>query len=241
MYKSLLLLFLLFANSAYANIEEIINRLQPYFPNISAEQINESQLEGFYEVIITEPWIEIMYISSDARYVLQGNVTDLVTMSNLSTMRINATRKQILENIDENNKIVFKSVNEQYIVHVFTDVDCPFCAKLHANMAEMNALGITIKYLASPLEQLHPQAQSAMEKIWCAENRNLAIHNYKTKTKPILPVSEDCENPVVQQLAISKQLGVNGTPSIFLEDGTNIPGYQDPEELLQNIKQTLAQ
>ena len=107
MYKSLLLLFLLFANSSYANIEEIINRLQPYFPNISAEQINESQLEGFYEVIITEPWIEIMYISSDARYVLQGNVTDLVTMSNLSTMRLNATRKQILDNIDENNKIVF--------------------------------------------------------------------------------------------------------------------------------------
>jgi thiol:disulfide interchange protein DsbC len=56
-----------------------------------------------------------------------------------------------------------------------------------------------------------------------------------------LPASEDCENPVVQQLAISKQLGVNGTPSIFLEDGTNIPGYQDPKELLQNIKQTLAQ
>ena len=182
-----------------------------------------------------------MYISSDARYVLQGTVTDLVTMSNLSAIRINATRKQILDNIDENSKIVFEATNEQYIVHVFTDVDCPFCAKLHANMAEMNALGITIKYLASPLEQLHPQAQSAMEKIWCAENRNLAIHNYKTKTKPILPVSEDCDNPVAQQLAISKQLGVNGTPSIFLEDGTNIPGYQDPEELLQNIKQTLAQ
>ena len=106
-------------------------------------------------------------------------------------------------------------------------------------MAEMNFLGITVKYLASPLEQLHPQAQSAMEKIWCAENRNLALHNYKIQR--ILPVSKDCENPVAQQLSISKQLGVNGTPSIFLEDGTNIPGYQDPEELLQNIKQTLAQ
>ena len=106
-------------------------------------------------------------------------------------------------------------------------------------MEEMNSLGITIKYLASPLEQLHPQAQGTMEKIWCAENSNIAIHNYKTKR--ILPVSEDCENPVTQQLTISKQLGVNGTPSIFLEDGTNIPGYQDPEELLQNIKQTLAQ
>ena len=93
MYKSLLLLFLLFANSAYANIEEIINQLQPFFPNVSAEQINESQLDGFYEVIITEPMIEVMYISSDARYVLQGTVTDLVTMSNLSAIRTNATRK----------------------------------------------------------------------------------------------------------------------------------------------------
>ena len=189
MYKSLLLLFLLFANSTYANIEEIINKLQPYFPNINAEQINVSQIDGFYEVIITEPWLEVMYISSDARYVLQGNVTDLVTMSNLSAIRINTTRKKILDNIDESSKIVFEATNEQHIVHVFTDVDCPYCAKLHANMAEMNSLGITIKYLASPLEQLHPNAQSVMEKIWCAENKNLAIHNYKTKR--ILPVTKD--------------------------------------------------
>ena len=62
MHKSLLFLILLFANSAYANIEEIINRLQPYFPNISAEQINESQLDGFYEVIITQPWIDLSLI-----------------------------------------------------------------------------------------------------------------------------------------------------------------------------------
>ena len=239
MHKSLLLLFLLFANSAYANIEEIINRLQPYFPNISAEQINESQLDGFYEVVITQPWIDVMYISSDARYVLQGAVTDLVTMSNLSSIKINAAKKQILDNIDENSKIVFKAANEQHTVHVFTDVDCPYCAKLHNNMAEMNSLGITVKYLASPLEQLHPQAQSAMEKIWCAENRNLALHNYKIQR--ILPVSKDCENPVAQLLAISEQLGVYSTPSIFLEDGTNIPGYKEPKDLLQNIKQTLAQ
>jgi thiol:disulfide interchange protein DsbC len=101
-------LVLLFANSAYANIEEIINRLQPYFPNISADQINESQLDGFYEVIITEPRIEVMYISSDARYVFQGNVTDLVTMSNLSAIRINATRKRILDNIDETTRLSLK-------------------------------------------------------------------------------------------------------------------------------------
>ena len=106
-------------------------------------------------------------------------------------------------------------------------------------MQGMNALGITVKYLAAPIEQLHPNAQSAMEKIWCAEDTAIAMHNYKTNR--YLPNSRDCINPVKEQLAISKQLGVNGTPSIFLENGSNIPGYQEPNELLNSILQAIAQ
>jgi thiol:disulfide interchange protein DsbC len=180
-----------------------------------------------------------MYISFDGRYVIQGAVTDLELMTNLSSTRINSIRKNILNSIDENDKIVFKAKNEQYIVHVFTDVDCPYCAKLHANMEKMNSLGITIKYLASPIEQLHPNAQSAMEKIWCAEDKSVALHNYKLMR--FLPESVECENPVAEQLAISKQLGVNGTPSLFFADGSNTPGYQDPQELLNSIISKIAQ
>ncbi len=117
----------------------------------------------------------------------------------------------------KDKKIVFEAENEQYIIHVFTDVDCPYCAKLHSNMDRMNSLGITVKYLASPIAQLHPDAQSAMEKIWCAEDKAIALHEYKTNR--YLPDSPDCTNPVAEQLVISQQLGVNGTPSIFFENG----------------------
>ena len=160
-------------------------------------------------------------------------------MANISTNPINSIRKKILNSISEEDKIVFKAENEQYIVHVFTDVDCPYCAKLHANMQGMNSLGITVKYLASPLEQLHPNAQSAMEKIWCAEDKAIAMHNYKTNR--YLPDSPDCINPVKKQLAISKQLGVNGTPSIFFENGLNVPGFLEPDELLNSYLKTIAQ
>jgi len=78
-----------------------------------------------------------------------------------------------------------------------------------------------------------------MEEIWCAEDKAIALHNYKTKRD--LPNSSDCINPVEEQLAISKQIGVNGTPSIFFENGINIPGYQEPDELLNGILQTIAQ
>jgi len=239
MKKLLLFSLIIITNSVIANVDTVFNQLKPFFPTITTENIKNSELDGFYEVVLINPQIDVLYISLDGRYVIQGAITDIELMTNLSTKRINSERINILNSIDENNKIVFKAENEQYIVHVFTDVDCPYCAKLHSNMQGMNALGITVKYLAAPIEQLHPNAQSAMEKIWCAEDTAIAMHNYKTNR--YLPNSRDCINPVEEQLAISKQLGVNGTPSIFLENGSNIPGYQEPNELLNSILQAIAQ
>jgi len=239
MKKLLLLSLIIITNSVTANVDKVFDNLKPFFPTIKTENISNSELEGFYEVVLTNPQIEVLYISLDGRYVIQGAVTDIELMANLSTKRINSEKIKILNSINENNKIVFKAENEQYILHVFTDVDCPYCAKLHSNMQAMNSLGITVKYLASPIEQLHPNAQSAMEKIWCAEDKAIAMHNYKTNRD--LPNSPDCINPVEDQLAISKQLGVNGTPSIFLENGSNIPGYQEPNQLLNSILQAIAQ
>jgi len=239
MKNFLLFSLIIITNSVTANVEVALNKLKPYFSDITTESISSSKLDGFYEVVLTNPSIEVLYISFDGRYVIQGAVTDLELMTNLSSERINSEKINILNSIDENNKIVFKAESEQYIIHVFTDVDCPYCAKLHANMQAMNALGITVKYLAAPIAQLHPNAQSVMEKIWCAEDKAIAMHNYKTNR--YLPSSPDCINPVEAQLAISKQLGVNGTPSIFLENGSNIPGYQEPNELLNSILQPIAQ
>jgi len=239
MKKFLAITIIFITNIVFADVGMIVNQLKPYFPEIKAENISTSELDGYYEVVLTDPWIEVMYISIDGKYVIQGAVTDLELMTNISTNRINSIKRDILESISDEDKIIFKAKNEQYLVHVFTDVDCPYCAKLHADMQELNALGITVKYLASPLEQLHPNAQSAMEKIWCAEDKALAIHNYKTRR--YLPDSAECVNPVAEQLAISKQLGVNGTPSIFFENGTNLPGYLPPNDVLNRILETIAQ
>jgi thiol:disulfide interchange protein DsbC len=238
--KKFLAIALIFITSlAFADVSLIVNKLKPYFPEIKAESINTSELDGYYEVVLTDPWIDVMYISFDGRYVIQGSVTDLELMANISTNRINSIKRDILEGIGDEDKIIFKAENEQYVVHVFTDVDCPYCAKLHADMPKLNSLGITVKYLASPLEQLHPNAQNAMERIWCSEDRALAIHNYKTRR--YLPESPECINPVADQLAISKQLGVNGTPSIFFENGSNLPGYLPPNDVLNRILETIAQ
>jgi thiol:disulfide interchange protein DsbC len=128
-------------------------------------------------------------------HLIKGDVLNLETLAPLkSSTRVNALKQSLINTIADKDKVIYPANNEKYSVHVFTDVDCPFCKRLHAQVPKMNELGITVKYLASPLASLHPAAQGKMEKIWCAKDKIKAMNDYKTKN--IVPNSSDCANPV---------------------------------------------
>ncbi|SMN10853.1 Thiol:disulfide interchange protein DsbC [uncultured Candidatus Thioglobus sp.] len=230
MFKKILFILIFVSTQSIAN-DDIINNLSLFF---GTKNIEKTQLKGIYEVILENP-IKSVFVSEDGRYLIRGDIIDLTTQQKIPS-KVKQLKKSLLNNIDDKDKIIFKANNEKYVVHVFTDVDCPFCRKLHAEVPEMNELGITIKYLASPLASLHPTAQGKMEKIWCAEDPILAMDNYK-KYKTI-PDSKPCKNPVAEQIRIAAELGVNGTPAVFLADGTHIPGYLPADSLLKKLENT---
>jgi thiol:disulfide interchange protein DsbC len=236
--KYLLVASVLFSTAAFADKNEIIDNLSRFFGDIQQENIVKSDFPGVYEVITLNP-IRSVLVSATGRYIIQGDVIDLKTRQLIATSaRVKAVKQALLNTIKDSDKIIYPADNEKYIVHIFTDVDCPYCRRLHNNITQMNALGITIKYLAAPIGSLHPKARSKMQKIWCAADRKKAMNDYKYDN--IIPNSSACEDPVAQQLKISKQLGVNGTPAMFLSDGTHIAGYLPPYKLLEKIQQTFG-
>jgi len=238
MLKLLFISISLIANSAFATKDDVINNLSRFFGEIDKEDIVETPFVGVYEVIIYNP-IDSLLVSENGQYLIQGDVVDLTTRELMPVSnQVKLIKKTLIDTIDDSDKIIFKAKNEKYVVNVFTDVDCPFCRKLHLGMDNMNELGITVKYLAAPLASLHPKAQGKMQKIWCAKNRVAAMDEYKLTGE--IPDSDSCDNPVAKQLLISKQLGVNGTPAIFLSDGTHLPGYLKPRALLKKIKTTIG-
>ncbi|AYQ57475.1 Thiol:disulfide interchange protein DsbC [Bathymodiolus thermophilus thioautotrophic gill symbiont] len=238
MLKKILLSLVILSTQSIAGNNDIIKNLSPLFGVIDKQDIIKTPLDGIYEIIFKNP-ISSQFISADGKYLIKGDIINLKTLTPLdSSARVNALKKDLLDTISDKDKIIFKAKEEKYVIHVFTDVDCPFCKRLHQQMSKMNALGITVKYLASPLASLHPTAQGKMEKIWCAKDKAKAMNDYKIKN--IVPDVKNCSNPVAQQLSLSQQLGVNGTPAIFLSDGTHIPGYMPAEKLLKTIKQKLG-
>lgn len=238
MFKLILLSLAFISGVASADKQSVIDNLERFFGSIEKENIVNSPIDGIYEVIIDNP-IDALLVSKNGQFIIQGDVVDLTTRALLPVNpKVKAIKLGLINSVADRDKIIYKAKNEKYIIDVFTDVDCPFCRKLHYGIDEMNSLGITVRYLAAPLASLHPAAQGKMEKIWCANDRKSALDDYNFDKE--VPNSEACKNPVSDQLAISQRLGVNGTPAIFLSDGTHLPGYLKPSALLKEIKSTLG-
>ena len=238
MIKTLFITIALLSANSFADKVQIINNLEKFFGQIDAQDINKTPFKGVYEVTTYNP-IDSMLVSEDGRFLIQGDVVDLSIRQVMGVSdKVKQLKQSLIDTINDVDKIIYPANDEKYIVHVFTDVDCPFCKKLHREIDSMNDLGISVKYLASPLASLHPTAQGKMQKIWCADDRNQAMDNYNIDRS--IPDVERCKNPVVKQLKISQQLGVTGTPAIFLSDGTHLPGYLPAEKLLTKIQATLG-
>ena len=51
--------------------------------------------------------------------------------------------------------------------------------------------------------------------------------------KPI--ANATCDNPVAKQFQMGIEVGVSGTPALFLADGRLLPGYLPPADLAKQL------
>ncbi|MEW6993244.1 bifunctional protein-disulfide isomerase/oxidoreductase DsbC [Colwelliaceae bacterium MEBiC 14330] len=190
-------------------------------------------------LLITEQGL--FYSSYSGDYFIQGKVYSIGdTVTDISEKSLAKLRREGLEKF-ENDMITYKAEDEKYVVNVFTDITCGYCRKMHAEMADYNARGITFRYLAYPRSGINDrtggfsQGYKDLRSIWCNENSAEAM----TKAKAGSPVAARiCETSIEEQFNFGRQIGVQGTPAIILPNGMMIPGYQPPaklEELLKKV------
>ena len=87
---------------------------------------------------------------------------------------------------------------------------------------------------AFPRSGLGTDSFTKMVNAWCSDNTKLSLTRLKNNKEVD---TNFCDNqPVSKHYAIGKKLGVTGTPAIFSTDGSLIPGYLSPEDLLTKLK-----
>jgi thiol:disulfide interchange protein DsbC len=198
-------------------------------PSIDIQSIVPSPIDGLYEVRIQNG--QAIFASEDAQYFLPSDLYQATDsgLVNLGEGRRNEIRRDLIAAVDEADMIIFPAAEEaKATLTVFTDVDCPYCQRLHSEINQLNDHGITIRYLAFPRSGLDEVTYPKMVSTWCAENRNLVFTTVSRGAA--IPLTE-CSNPVADQYQLGRVVGVTGTPTLVFEDGSIVPGYVPADDL----------
>ncbi|MTD37180.1 bifunctional protein-disulfide isomerase/oxidoreductase DsbC [Erwinia sp. CPCC 100877] len=220
MKKGLVLFSLLAASFAHADDAAIKQTLSKM--GMGQADIKDAPVPGLKTVLTNGG---VLYITEDGRHLLQGPLYDVS-----GGHPVNVTNKMLMGKLDALSKemIVYKAPQEQYAITVFTDITCGYCRKLHEEMSDYNALGITVRYLAFPRQGPQSQAERDMKSIWCTSDPRKAFNGAMKGEKT---AAASCDIDLTRHYTLGVQFGVQGTPAMVLSDGSLISGYQGPKEL----------
>jgi thiol:disulfide interchange protein DsbC len=197
----------------------------------SPNDVAATPIPGLYEVTMSGL---VAYVSEDGKYLFSGNLYDLDSQVNLTAARRNSARAAALAAVREDQMIVFSPTYPKMTVTVFTDIDCGFCRKFHSHIAELNKAGVKVRYMLYPRTGPGTESWRKAESVWCAADRKDALTRAK-KGEPVK--SKACGDAVVKaQYELGSDIGVEGTPAIFAQNGDYIGGYLSPEDLVAAVQ-----
>ncbi|WP_448548364.1 bifunctional protein-disulfide isomerase/oxidoreductase DsbC [Thalassotalea fusca] len=199
--------------------------------------IDPSPIEGLVEVLTNQG---LFYASKDGRILVHGRVFGIgegvvnYTEESLAKVRVKGMKRFA------DNMIVFPAKEEKHVVTVFTDITCGYCRKMHSEIDEYNAKGITVRYMAYPRSGIrdakgeYSQGFKDLQSIWCHENPAEALTRAKLGAQVAQRI---CDSQIEDEFNFGRQVGVSGTPAIMLESGDMLPGYQNPDQLSYMLDQ----
>lgn len=232
--------FLALNGTADVEVDSSLNKARESFtqrfPQVKAESIRPGPIDGMFEI---RQGTMVAYLSTDGRYLFQGELIDLDTDINLTDQAASVERQSLMSQASADQQIVFGPKAPEYSIAVFTDIDCTFCRKLHREIADYSAQGIEIKYLLYPRGGPGSASWQKAEEVACAEDPTKAITLAKNDQ---LVVSKQCDlaKTVGDSYRLGGEIGLRGTPAIVLDDGTLISGYVPAKDLRERLDRLAA-
>ncbi len=216
-----------FHAAADDSIAELKKSLAKRLPQFEVSFVDKTPIEGIYQVIIGG---QVIYMTQDARYMIDGNLIDLSTKKNYTEEAMSVIRLGQIEKLGEDKMVVYTPETIKHTITVITDIDCPYCRRLHSEMDQYMAGGVKVRYIFMPLKGQGDYRTTVS--VWCAKDQNEALDMAKSGAEL---EAKDCENPIDEHLKVSKSMGVRGTPAIILQDGSMLPGYVPANKLIAQL------
>jgi thiol:disulfide interchange protein DsbC len=218
------------SDEASPELQKVRKIVSERFVEIAPEEVFESPIPGWYMI---RKGAIVAYISRDARYLMQGDLIDLEQNANLSELSRNEARVTMMSAVPHEQLIVFSPEHVEHSIAVFTDIDCTFCRRLHAQIDQYMAEGIEVRYFLYPRNGPRSESWVKAENVWCADDRNEALTLAKLDKE--FPTRSCDASMVSTHYSIGQDVGLTGTPAIVLDNGTLFSGYMPASRLKEAI------
>lgn len=236
-----------FAGLASADVaDDVHERLKVKMPQLEIKTVTESPVPGMYEVVFDG--FRVVYVSEDANYVLDGSLMELASGRNLTRDRsdeLQASRYEemgrkwikTLRDFGDDRYVNYEGASDAElsgrVMYVFTDITCPYCARFHQQIGQLNEAGITVRYVLFARAGMNSQPHQQHISIWCADDRLQALTDGKAG-KPVAPA--ECEHPVDDHMTLTRDIEVNATPTIVLDTGERVDGFRPAPDFIAMVK-----
>ncbi|MHB8881462.1 MAG: DsbC family protein [Thermodesulfovibrionales bacterium] len=225
-------------------VEQILSKMKRSGSKVV--DIKMSPVRGLWEVSLVDNGArDTLYVGFSKKQIVRGMILDLDAegkgAGKAPELRPAALQQKApVQYIDTakiplDTALVLGDKNAEHKVVIFTDPDCPYCARLHDELrkviAEKNDIVFYLKLM--PL-QMHPDAHWKSRSIMCSRSLQLLEDNFSKKQIP----RPACETGVVDDtVRLGAELGITGTPTMIMPDGFVVFGGRSAKgirELVMN-------
>jgi thiol:disulfide interchange protein DsbC len=189
-----------------------------------------SPAKGLWEVAIDDKGKKgVFYVDFSKKYIVVGNIIEIDTGENRTIPRPEP-KKVDPSKIPLKDALVMGNKNASKKIIVFTDPDCPFCAKLHNEMKKVLDMRKDIAFYIKlfPLK-MHKDAYWKSKSIMCKNSLKMLEDAFEKR--PIDKI--ECNTTEVDDnIKLAESLGITGTPTIVFPDGRVHAGMVSAERLI---------
>jgi thiol:disulfide interchange protein DsbC len=195
--------------------------------------VKMSPIKGLWQVDVEKNGSKgVLYVGFSKKYIVGGPILEVATTANKTQETIEGMNRQPARYLDASkislkDAILLGNETAKHKVIVFTDPECPYCAKLHRELekivAERKDFAFYLKLM--PLK-FHPDAYWKSQSILCGKSLELLDENFEKK--PIPRPEPGCDpEPVDENIKTAQELGITGTPTMIMPDGLVVVGLRD--------------
>ena len=213
-----------------ANLKKNLAERLPSLPKI--EEISKTPMPGVFEVRVQGN--ELFYTDAKGDFLIQGALIDTKQKRNLTEERTDKLSAVAFDNIPL--KFAFSQVkgNGKRKLVVFADPNCGYCKRFEKDLQKID--NVTIYHMMYPV--LGEDSKTKSRNIACAKDRVKTWNDWMLQG--VTPPAVACDNHNIDAIVeFGKKHRINGTPTLFVADGTRVPGAIEAaqvETLLNSIK-----